>query len=500
MDVITLDKGWKEPLVSFLSEISPDLPRPLIGRVDLAEYADKLLDKGYVVAMADGSELVGICGGYANDLIGKRSVVTIMGVRAAIRKGGEGTRLMNCFIGLALKHGMRTLELETHETNLGAIAFYERNGFSLIEHLQNGNVLMRKRILGLSEKRPNILLTSVGRRAYLVEWFKDALDGRGEVHVMNSSPLSPAFAVADKSTVSPLIYSEEYIPFLVDYIRENRIGALLSLFDVDIPVLSKNKAAFESEGCLPVVADLSVAEFCNDKYGSYVTLKENGISTAPTFLDPDSCERSLKDGDVAFPLVVKPRWGMGSIGVAAVNDAEELRAAYGMVKNKIESSYLRYESSADRDKCVLIQGRMDGQEYGLDIINDLDGRYRSVVVRKKIAMRAGETDVAEVIPADERFEELARRISSMSHHPGNMDVDVFEAEGELRVLEMNARFGGGYPFSHAAGVDLPGALVSWLRGEEVSDDILRPKRYGTYLKDIRIISAPDVDCGTEAVS
>ena len=29
---------------------------------------------------------------------------------------------------------------------------------------------------------------------------------------------------------------------------------------------------------------------------------------------------------------------------------------------------------------------------------------------------------------------------------------------------MNARLGGGYPFSHIAGTDLPGAIVEWLRG------------------------------------
>ena len=72
----------------------------------------------------------------------------------------------------------------------------------------------------------NILLTSVGRRTYLVEYFKEALKDRGEIHVSNSTSLSPAFLKADHYVITPLIYSKEYIPFLLDYCKNNKISAL----------------------------------------------------------------------------------------------------------------------------------------------------------------------------------------------------------------------------------------------------------------------------------
>ena len=108
----------------------------------------------------------------------------------------------------------------------------------------------------------------------------------------------------------------------------------------------------------------------------------------------------------------------------------------------------------------------------MDVYCDLSGRYQGCVVRRKIAMRAGETDIAEVVEADSRFEQLARSLARISRHPGCMDVDVFEFDGDLMILEMNARFGGGYPFSHAAGVDMPRALVLWLRGKDLDADEL----------------------------
>lgn len=55
----------------------------------------------------------------------------------------------------------------------------------------------------------NILLTSVGRRSYLVKYFKEAVGRNGQVHVSNSNAITPAFMHADKSIVTPLIYEKD---------------------------------------------------------------------------------------------------------------------------------------------------------------------------------------------------------------------------------------------------------------------------------------------------
>ena len=89
-----------------------------------------------------------------------------------------------------------------------------------------------------------VLLTSVGRRAYMVKYFKEVLGKNGEVHVCNSDELTVAFQYADRSVISPLIYDSNYIPFLLTYCEENRIDILISLFDIDLWVLAKNKKRF----------------------------------------------------------------------------------------------------------------------------------------------------------------------------------------------------------------------------------------------------------------
>jgi len=131
-----------------------------------------------------------------------------------------------------------------------------------------------------------------------------------------------------------------------------------------------------------------------------------------------------------------------------------------------------------------VQERLNGQEHGLDIVNDLNGKYITTFVKHKLAMRSGETDVAITVDSPELIG-LGAKLSRLLGHYGNLDVDAFLMGGQVHVLEMNARFGGGYPFSHLAGADLPRAIVSWLREEEPDPHWLKVTPGITSFKDIQ---------------
>lgn len=320
----------------------------------------------------------------------------------------------------------------------------------------------------------NILLTSAGRRSYLVKYFKDALGNEGTIHAANSSIYSPAMEAADKAVRTPIIYSDEYIPFLLNYCREERINAIIPLFDVDIPVLARNRDRFEQMGVRLIVSDIKIVEICNDKWLTYQFLKGNGFGTPQTFCDLQKVFDALKTKEISFPVIIKPRWGMGSIDIYEAENEEELEVLFKKAKREIFKSYLKYESKLDEERCVIVQEKIIGQEYGIDNINDLDGHYRSTIIRKKISMRSGETDCAEIVE-EPMVRETAQRLASLTKHIGNMDVDMFVEDDRVYVLEMNVRFGGGYPFSHIAGVDLPKAIVQWLKGADVDRSLLVAK-------------------------
>ena len=333
----------------------------------------------------------------------------------------------------------------------------------------------------------NILLTSVGRRSYLVEYFKEALSGNGKVYVSNSSDISPAFQYADEYVVTPLIYDKEYISFLKKYCLEKNINAIISLFDIDLLVLAKYKKEFEDIGIKVIVSEDNVIETCNDKYKTFLFLKENKFNVPQTYISLTEVKEAIRKKEIDFPLMLKPRWGMGSISIYEAENVEELEIFYTKIDREIKNNYLKYESAQTLGENVLIQEKLKGQEYGLDIINDLDTNYCTTFVKRKNAMRSGETDCAETIDSL-TLRELGSKMSRKLKHIGNLDVDLFLVKDKPYILEMNARFGGGYPFSHLAGANLPKAIIKWLNNENVNKEELLTVKYNVIgQKDIKII-------------
>ncbi|MBU3841448.1 MAG: ATP-grasp domain-containing protein [Candidatus Fusobacterium pullicola] len=332
----------------------------------------------------------------------------------------------------------------------------------------------------------NILLTSVGRRSYLVEYFKNELKDKGKVYVANSTNQSSAFQYADEYVITPLIYDENYISFLKKYCLEKNISVIISLFDIDLLVLAKNKEEFKKIGVQVIVSEESVIKICNDKWETFLFLKGRKINVPKTYIDLKKVYEELKNENINFPLILKPRWGMGSIGVYEAENIEELEIFYQKIERQIQKTYLKYESIQTIGKNVLIQEKLKGQEYGLDIINDLNGNYITTFVKKKIAMRAGETDCAEVIDSV-KLRNCGEDISKALKHIANLDVDLFLVDNKPYILEMNARFGGGYPFSHLAGANLPKAIIEWLENKEVKTEEILNINYGILgQKDIKI--------------
>lgn len=472
-------------LKKFLEEIDLCFPIPLSQKVNFDEYAKKAMEKGINFFAMTENKIIGVCMGYANDQKENIAYISTIAVLPQYRKLKVGQELISAFREYSIQNNMRFIRLFVHKENEVAIQFYKKNGFEKIDVNSNYeyNITMQLEI----QKSTNILLTSVGRRGYLVKYFKEALGNNGKVYVSNSSDISPAFNYADGCVVTPLIYDEGYIEFLLEYCKQKEIRAIISLFDIDLPVLSKNKHKFNEHGIDVIVSNPEVIEICNDKWKTYQFLRENNFNTVNTYIRLQDAIRDLRNNKIKYPVVIKPRWGMGSISVMEAENEEELEILYKMAINKIKNSYLKYESINNIDEAVLIQEKIKGKEHGLDIINDLKGNYQTTIVKEKYAMRAGETDCAKVINNSE-LKELGENIGKKLCHIGNMDMDVFLVDNKPYVLEMNARFGGGYPFSHMAGVNLPKAIVLWLKNEKIEKDILVAKKFDAlFHKDISIV-------------
>lgn len=334
----------------------------------------------------------------------------------------------------------------------------------------------------------NILFTCAGRRTYLLKYFKENLSEGDKVVATDMQLSAPALQVADVKLQVPAVYDPHYVDITLQICKEHEIDALFSLNDLELPILAANKALFEAEGVKVVVSDPEVIDIAFDKYKTAQWVELLGLKSPKTFVRIEDAKHALQSGELAFPLFMKPRWGSGSIGLESIADMEELDIYYHLLMKKIKKTILATASVGD--EYIMIQEKLTGNEYGLDVMNDLLGHNVGVSVKQKLAMRAGETDKAITVDSAE-LRKIGETIGTALKHIGNLDVDIMQnAKGEYCVLELNPRFGGGFPFSYEAGVNLPKALIQWIKGEQVDKGILLPE-YGRmfskndYLMEIR---------------
>ena len=318
----------------------------------------------------------------------------------------------------------------------------------------------------------NILFTCAGRRTYLLKYFKENLSEGDKVVATDMQLSAPALQVADVKLQVPAVYDPKYIDITLQICKEQKIDALLSLNDLELPLLAENKARFEAEGVKVIVSDPKVIDIAFDKYKTAQWVESLGLKSPKTFVRLEDAKRALQTGELVFPLFMKPRWGSGSIGLETIADMEELDTYYNLLMKKIKKTILATASVGD--EYIMIQEKLTGNEFGLDVMNDLKGNHVAVSVKQKLAMRAGETDKAVTLDLPE-VREIGRKIGEALKHIGNLDVDVMQnAKGEYCVLELNPRFGGGFPFSYEAGVNLPKAIIEWIKGNEVDVAMLQP--------------------------
>jgi carbamoyl-phosphate synthase large subunit len=314
-------------------------------------------------------------------------------------------------------------------------------------------------------KDMNVLLTCAGRTLSLVHFFQEALGRRGRAIPCDVSGIAPALAAAEHKVVVPPLDSPEYYDVLLSICREQGVRLIVSVNDLELGGLAWNAPRFLEEGTIPVVASPEVIATCHDKWAAFRWLRTCGIPTPETYLTLADARLAISNGTLHFPLLVKPRWGSRSIGIELVESERELELALEWGKIQIRRTILAKLNQQDPAHAFIIQEHIDGQEYGIDVVNDLNGNHVATFARRKLAMRGGSTDRA-ISVAEPRLERLGKSLGERLTHLGNCDCDVMATDRGCFVVDMNPRFGGGYPFSHLAGANLPAALIAWAGGTD----------------------------------
>lgn len=292
-----------------------------------------------------------------------------------------------------------------------------------------------------------VLFTNAGRRTYLVQFALDLKHGGYplQIHVSDCTEFSAVMylsAAVQSHLLPPVLeHPQRYLDALLELVKAVGFDVIFPLTDLDTLLLAEHLEEFRKLDCTVIVSSPEVIERCNDKRLTFEFCRSAGLPTPKVWFDAASYPGP-------YPVLQKEIFGSASVGMRRI---ESQAALAGFVR--------------DRD---MLQELIEGQEFGLDILNDLHGWPLSVCVKRKLLMRAGETDKAQVVE-DERLLVLGRRIAEALRHVGNLDCDVLrDRQGDLYCIDFNPRFGGGYPATHVAGFNYLKALLDMVRGETPS--------------------------------
>lgn len=314
----------------------------------------------------------------------------------------------------------------------------------------------------------NFLILAAGTRNKVVQYFKRTFEGVGTVVATDASALGPAIYDADKQYIVPHITAPGYIDVILDICRKEHISGVLSLIDPELSLIAANEEKFRELGVTVVGSSYELCEMSLDKMLMYNWLREHGYNCARSWTDKEEFYRAVDNGEISYPVFVKPYRGSASIGISKVYDRETIDLLYA------------------HNDGLMIQEFLDGQEIGADVYIDMiSGEVVSIFTKRKILMRSGETDKSVSFKNEELFT-LIEKFVKEAGYSGQIDIDIFDIDGQYYISEVNPRFGGGYPHAYESGCNHMKLILNNLKG------VVNEKNIGNYEEGIYMMKYGEV--------
>ena len=255
---------------------------------------------------------------------------------------------------------------------------------------------------------------------------------KGKIISTDSNYLSAGFFLSDLYYVIPRYDDKFFIDSLLRIIKEQNIKVLMPSSGFDIYGYSDNYNLIRDYGAIPIVSRRKVLEICRDKLLSYQFLSKK-FPFAFTTEYPEKIN--------TFPIIAKPRFGKGSSNIILIENELELEFIMRKFENMIFQEYL------------------PGTEYTVDVLSDLTEKPIMAIPRIRIDTKAG-ISVKGKIVQNSMIESLCKNTAETLGIRGPSCIQLKESNnGELKIIEINPRFGGGTIFTTLAGANFPAMLL-----------------------------------------
>ncbi|WP_299128712.1 ATP-grasp domain-containing protein [uncultured Winogradskyella sp.] len=313
----------------------------------------------------------------------------------------------------------------------------------------------------------NILITSAGRRVSLVRAFQKELKKiypESKVYASDSHPeLSAACQVADHYFEVPRLDDELYLEEFVGLCQSNNIKLIIPTIDTELLQLSENKARLEKAGMLVVISSIDFIKKCRNKRQIHQFFEDKGIQTA---------EEYEKD-NYSLPMFIKPYDGSRSVDTHVINTKSDLTDYH------FENDKLMFLEYLNHD---------DFTEFTCDLYYSKDSQLKCAVPRKRLEVRDGEVYKA-LTENNALVEYIKEHLKTIGGVRGCVTAQFFmhnDDDYQIYAIEINPRFGGGYPLSYLAGANYPKWII-----EEYFLNIVIDDKFDSWESDLLMIRYDD---------
>ena len=285
----------------------------------------------------------------------------------------------------------------------------------------------------------NILITSAGKRVALTRYFKETLSRfypEAKVFTTDLNPqMAPAGYVSDGCFQVPRVTDEDYPATLRRICEEHGVGMVIATIDTELLLLADLKADFARRGIHVMVSDRAFVEVCRDKRHTGAFFERHGIRVP----------KEVDKYHPTFPLFAKPYDGSLSANLHYIKTADELTPDILADPKLLFMEYI--------DKKMY-------KEYTVDMYFGRDHRVKCIVPRDRIEIRAGEINKGRAVK-NEILTFLKEKMGRVEGCVGCICVQLFfnPETKDMVGIEINPRFGGGYPLSYMAGGNFPELLI-----------------------------------------
>ena len=285
----------------------------------------------------------------------------------------------------------------------------------------------------------NILISSAGKRVELVFEFQNTLKRyfpESKVLTVDLNPeMAPACRVSDGFFKVPRVTDPKYPGVLLDICRKNNVGLVVPTIDTELLILARNKEVFIKEGVSLLVSDETFIKICRDKRLTNDFFVKNDIRIA---------EPRDKYNPV-FPMFAKPYDGSLSTNIHIIHDLSELTR---VILEDPKLMFMEYV-----DKSIY-------KEFTVDLYYSKSNDLKCVVPRERIEIRSGEVNKGAT-RKNYILEYLRKRLNHIEGVIGCICLQVFfrEDNNDIIGIEINPRFGGGYPLSYHAGANFQEFII-----------------------------------------